>query len=150
MQLARRARMYGGSVTNRLTRQRDHANREVDVENPAPGVVVGDPAAERRADDGRHDDTRAISRHGCPALFDGAGLAARPGRWAACRLLPPPAPCRMRAGGRSWRRASLLREDDGIGDEIAGEDPGGFVLAGREAAGDVRQRHLRLRSPVPL
>src|SRR5205823_5754898 len=28
-------------------------------------------------------------------------------------------------------------EDDGVGDEIAGEDPGGFVGGGREGAGDV-------------
>ncbi len=30
-------------------------------------------------------------------------------------------------------------EDDGIGDEVAGEDPGGFVVRGGEGAGDVGQ-----------
>ena len=30
-------------------------------------------------------------------------------------------------------------KDDGVGYEIGGEDPGGFVLRGAEAAGDVRQ-----------
>ena len=31
-------------------------------------------------------------------------------------------------------------EDDGVGDEIAGEHPGGFVGGGGEAAGDVGER----------
>ncbi len=30
-------------------------------------------------------------------------------------------------------------KNDGVGDEIGGEDPGGFLLRGAEAAGDVRQ-----------
>ncbi len=30
-------------------------------------------------------------------------------------------------------------EDDGVGDEIAGENPGGFVVGGGEGAGDVRE-----------
>ena len=30
-------------------------------------------------------------------------------------------------------------EDDGIGDEIAGEDPGGFVGRGAERSGDIRE-----------
>jgi hypothetical protein len=31
-------------------------------------------------------------------------------------------------------------EDDGVGDEVAGEDPGGFVVGGGERAGDVGER----------
>ena len=32
------------------------------------------------------------------------------------------------------------RQDDGVGDEVAGEDPGGLVGGGGERAGDVGQR----------
>ena len=33
-------------------------------------------------------------------------------------------------------------QDDGVGNQVGGEHPGGFVDAGREAAGDVRQRDV--------
>ena len=33
-------------------------------------------------------------------------------------------------------------KDDGAGYEVAGEDPGGFVLAGAERAGDVGERYV--------
>jgi hypothetical protein len=33
-------------------------------------------------------------------------------------------------------------QDDRVGHEVGGEHPGGFVGAGREVAGDVRQRNI--------
>ncbi len=38
-------------------------DRDVDVENPAPGEVLGEPAAERRPDDRAHDHRCAPDRH---------------------------------------------------------------------------------------
>ena len=34
------------------------------------------------------------------------------------------------------------RQHDGVGDQVAGQDPGGLVGAGRQVAGDVRNRHV--------
>ena len=42
---------------------RERAHRQVEVEDPAPGVVVGDPAAERGPEDGREDDAQPKCRH---------------------------------------------------------------------------------------
>ena len=37
--------------------------RDVDVEDPAPGVIVGDIAAQRRPEDRRDDDGHAVHGH---------------------------------------------------------------------------------------
>jgi predicted transcriptional regulator len=137
---------------------------DVDEEDPAPGVVVGDPAAERGADGGREDDRHAIDGEGLAALVrresvgeDGllAGLQA-----AAAGSLEHAEEDEERERGREaaehgadaeQRDADHVealateeadevgahREDDGVGDEVGGQDPGGFVLGGAEAAGDV-------------
>src|SRR5271166_2280780 len=43
--------------------QGQHTYRKVEVEDPAPGVVVGDEAAERRTENGREDDAEAERCH---------------------------------------------------------------------------------------
>ena len=47
------------------------ADGDVDVEDPAPGVVVGDPAAEGGAEDGRAHDGDGVDGHGHAALVAG-------------------------------------------------------------------------------
>src|SRR5271166_5918053 len=42
---------------------RKYAHRQVEIEDPAPGVVVGDIAAERGAENGREDDAEPKRRH---------------------------------------------------------------------------------------
>ena len=49
--------------------ERQHADRQIDEEDPVPVVVVGDPAAERGADGGRHHDGHAVHREGHAAFF---------------------------------------------------------------------------------
>ena len=41
----------------------DHPHRHVDVEHPAPAVIVGQPAPERRTDNRAQYDTHAPDRH---------------------------------------------------------------------------------------
>jgi hypothetical protein len=41
----------------------EHAGRQVDEEHPAPAVIVGQPAAERRPDDRPEDHAHAPDRH---------------------------------------------------------------------------------------
>jgi hypothetical protein len=53
----------------RSQQQGTNAHRNVDQENPAPGVVVGDPSAERRAHHGREHHAHAVHRHGDALLF---------------------------------------------------------------------------------
>ena len=69
--------------------ERDDADRDVEEEDPAPGVVVDDPAADGGAEHGRDDDGHAVNREGHAALLrregvgeDGllAGLEAAAGR----------------------------------------------------------------------
>ena len=44
--------------------QRQRANRKVQIKNPAPAVVVGDPSAERRPKNRRQQNADAERRHG--------------------------------------------------------------------------------------
>ena len=44
--------------------QGDQTARDVDVKNPAPGIIVGEPAANDRSHHGCHDHAHHIGRHG--------------------------------------------------------------------------------------
>ena len=115
---------------------------------------------------GAHDDGEAVHGEGLAALFGREGIGEDGllggGEAAAADALQDAAEDeqRQRRGDAAERGADaeerdadhveLLapdegghvgagRKDDGVGDEVGGEDPGGFVLRGAEAAGDVRQ-----------
>ena len=49
--------------------ERQHADRKIDVEHPAPIEIVGEIAAERRSQDRPHHDADAPERHRRPALL---------------------------------------------------------------------------------
>src|ERR1700722_2253963 len=144
--------------------QRHDADRDIDEEDPAPAPVIGDPAAERRADGGRGDDGHAVEGEGCCALcggesvdedglFDGSEAAAtysleyaeedeEAEAWR--ETAEEGADCEERDANHVIALAAKKaaeprgkREHDGVGDEIAGEHPGAFVGADGEAAGDV-------------
>ena len=146
--------------------ERDQANGDVDEEDPVPVEVVGDPAAECGADGGGDDYGHSIDGEGLTALFDREGvgedgLFARGQASAACTLQD----ARDDEQGEGVRDAAEERadgeerdadhvealpahavgepagdgQDDGAGDEVTGEDPGGFFGAGAESASDVGQ-----------
>ena len=149
--------------------QREHADRHVDEEDPVPGEIVGEPAADRRPDRGRHDDRDTVDREGLGALLRRKrvgqdGLLARHHAAAAQALQDAEEdqerqagrqPAQQRAHGeqRHAQHVEALasdhaqepaadRHDHGAGDQIGGDHPGTFVDAGRQAAGDVAQRHI--------
>jgi hypothetical protein len=144
------------------------ADREVDEEDPAPGVVVGDPPAEGRAEDRRHDDAHGKRRHGrappggLEALHEDR-LRDRLEGPAAQPLEDPRHDQHAEAGGpsaegggqreeaRADHQDALASEpvaepggdgeDRRVGQEVAREHPGGLLGRRREAAADVRQGH---------
>ena len=66
---------YGGSLNQpRVSSKRQNADGHVDVKNPAPTVVVGDPAAERRADRRRQHHGHAIYRESHAAFLGRKGI----------------------------------------------------------------------------
>ena len=142
------------------------ADGDVDVENPAPTVAVGEPAAEDGAEKRRDHDAESPEAHGFAAVlwregFEEDGLR----NWleaAAARALNDATDDQERkrgsestregsdgeAGDREHEHAFAAevigepageRKNDGVGDEVGGERPGGFVNGGGEAAGDVRE-----------
>ncbi len=142
----------------------EDADGDVDVEGVAPGVGVGEPAAEGGAEDGGHDDSEGEDGHGGPAFggwegFEEDGLGERLESSAACALHDAGQQQDGQGRGGSTGEAGdgedddagekkafaaefegepvAGRENDGVGDEVAGEDPGGFVVRGREGACDV-------------
>ena len=59
----------------RLVRTMDtNAHRDIEEEDPAPRVVVGDPAADGRPDGGRHHHGHAINSESDTALFRREGI----------------------------------------------------------------------------
>jgi len=55
----------------RSEKERKDADGNIDEEDPAPGVVIRNPAAERRSDDGRDDDPHAVDGHAHALFFAG-------------------------------------------------------------------------------
>ncbi len=146
-----------GGVMNELVdhEQREDADRDVDVEGVAPGVGVGEPAAEGGAEDGGDDDTEGEDGHGGAAFGGREGLeedGLREGlEGASAGSLDDAREEHEGEGGggsageagdgedgdaghEEALAAELERapvaggEDDGVGDEVGGEDPGGLVV----------------------
>ena len=149
----------------------EDADGNIDVKGVAPAEGVGEPAAQRGAEHRRDDDAEAVSGHGHASVFAGGKLSSRIDCESGCSA-PPPAPCMTRAsrmtpseGAAPQKNDAMVkmmtqmmqealaaeaagepvggRQDDGVGDQVAGQHPGGFGVGGREAAGDVGQRHRR-------
>ena len=165
---SRRLRIFGevGRVFDEAIGEieREDADRDVEEEDPAPGVVVDDPAADGGAEDGGRDDGDAVHGEGHAAFLrregvgeDGllAGLQAAAGR----ALQDAEEDEHAERGRESAEQRGDGEEEDaghvealaadavgdpaadgqhhGVGDQVAGEDPGGFVGAGGERAADV-------------
>jgi len=146
--------------------ERQEAHGEIDEEDPVPVEVVSNPAAEGGADGRRDDDGHAVDGEGLATLLDGEGvgedgLFAGGETAASCSLedagddehgegLGDAAEERTDHEQRNTDHIEAFSaeaigepagdgQDDGAGDKIAGEDPGGLFLASAEGAGDVRK-----------
>ena len=165
---------YGGSKTNSFVMMIEAMpTGQVDVEDPAPAVVVGEPAAEHRTEDGRHHDAEAPEAHRLAAVAAGGKASSSTACESGCSA-PPVAPCMMRKThqhGQGRREAAQERgdreaddgqheqplaaevvrqpaghgQDDRVGHQVRRQRPRGFVDGGRQAARDVRQRHVHHR-----
>ena len=149
--------------------QRDDADREVDVEHPAPAVVLGDPPAEHRAKDWRDNNAESPEAHRAPALLrlerlEQHGLRERLKRSARRALNDAEDHERrqVRSSSAEKRRerearsrpheqtlaAELARQPAGhrqnnrVGNQIRRQRPRRFVGRCRQIARDVRQRHV--------
>ena len=144
--------------------EREDADGDVDEEDPTPVVVIGDPAAKDGPDGGGGDDGYRVEGEGGGAfsrregvyedgLFDGGEAAA------ADALQDAREKHNAQGGGDSAEEGcdgeerhaghvvGLAAEDagepgghgqnDGVGDEVGGKDPGDFVVGAAETAGDV-------------
>src|SRR5271155_1181894 len=146
--------------------ERDEADGDVDVKNPAPAVVVGDPAADGGTDRGRDYHGHAVHGEGHAAFGEREcvgedGLLAGLQDAATRTLQDAKENQHPEAGSETAQEAAAGEErdaghieafaahaggepgadgkDDGVGDEVAGEHPGGFVGTGAEGTGDVRE-----------
>ena len=142
----------------------EDADGDVEKEQPAPAGVVDDPAADGGAEGGSEDDGHAVDGEGHAAFLgregvgeDGllAGLEASAGQ----ALEDAEEDEHGEGRGESAEQRGESEEgdaahvepftpdavgdpaadgqDDGVGDEVAGEDPGGFADAGAQGAGHV-------------
>ena len=147
----------------------EEADGQVDVEDPAPGPVVRDPPAQRRPEDGPHHDADAPDGHGEAALahredLPQDGLGQRDQGPAPNTLEHPCNDEKGQVGGQPReegadredrgadqkepaapdvaREPSRGGDDDGVGGQIGGDDPGHFLHAGRQRALHVREDHV--------
>ncbi len=149
--------------------KRQQPNRNVDEKDPAPGEVVGNPAAQGGPDGGRQHRDQPVESKSLAALVglervghDGLGhglKAAAPGSLQDAE--------QQQHGQRKRRTAKKTgdgkdddtkeekilashhagrpraqRKDDGVRHQVARQNPGSLVGAGSQAAGDVRQGHV--------
>ncbi len=147
----------------------DDADRQIDQEHPMPGIIVGEPGAQRRAHDRPEHHADAPDRHRRAALLQRIGveqhrLRQRHQRGAGHALQQAEQHhlldvLRQRAQERSDGEAGdaddeqLLaaeavghpadrRGHDGGGDDIGGEHPVDLVERGRQRALHIRQRDV--------
>ena len=156
----------GGGIDNVAVdhEERRAADRDVDVEGVAPGVGVGEIAAEGGTEDGGDDDSEGEDGHG-GAAFGGREAFEQDGlgdglEGAAAGALDDAGEEDKAEGGcgsagegsdredghaahkkafaaESEREPVRRGEDDGVGYKVGGEDPGSLVVGGGERAGDV-------------
>ena len=99
----------------------EQTDRDIDEEDPAPGVVVGDPSAQRGTDDRSNDHAHTVNGHG-HALFgagkalDQDGLRDRLQSAAASTLQHPEQHQQRQAGGHAAKKGA---DDE---DEHAGHE----------------------------
>jgi len=144
--------------------ERDDSDRDVEEEDPAPGIVVDDPAADSGAEDGCGNDSDSVHGEGHAAFLRREGV----GEDGLLAGLEASAGCSLenaeedehgeREGESAEQRGEGEKEDaghvealapdavgdpagdgqdHGVGDQIAGENPGGLFDAGGEIAADV-------------
>ena len=145
--------------------QREDANRKIEVEDPAPGVVVGDPAAEGGAEDGREDDAEAEGGHGGAVPTGREGLQQnrlgqrlqasageplqhaeedqplqRGGHTAEQRGEGKPSHARHQhaAAPEAVRQPSRHGKNDGVGNQVRSDDPGALFHRSAHVPRDVR------------
>ncbi len=150
-------------------RKQDDADRDVDQKDPVPGEVVGDPAAQGRADRRSEDDGDAVEGEGHAAvtrresvgenglrhrLQPAAGQAlqgAKGDEQPEARRQPAEQRGHTEAGdaghveplaAEDAGQPAADRQDDRVGNQVRGQDPGRLFLARRQAAGDVLQRDV--------
>ncbi len=140
----------------------------VDVESPAPRVLVGQPPSQRGSQDGRNHDAERKNGHRGPTFFRRKAFE----QYRLGERLQCPAPGALHCAGdqnhsqtrrraadkgrnredhnagdeealasESQRKPAAGRQDDGVRDQVAGENPRRLIRGGGETARDMRKRH---------
>ncbi len=149
--------------------KREQADGNVDIKNPAPAIIVGDPAAQRGTDRGSHHHRHSVNgkRHaalGRRKCIRKDGLLARlqasaPGALQDAEKHQQPEARRQPAKETARREKRHARhvealapesrgqpradgQHDAVGNQIARQNPGGLVGASPKAARDMRQRDI--------
>ena len=124
----------------------EHADRHVDVEDPAPGEIGDDEAADRRARAPGPSSAGTVSQ----------AIAATSSCFAAVRsstsrptgtIIAPPMPCRTRAATRNAERIGAAAQDraDGEHRDRGAEHRARAVAVGDPAAGRDEHREADSR-----
>src|ERR1700686_8493 len=150
--------------------ERNDADRNVDEENPAPTEVVRDPTSKRGTDCRSHHPCDAINSK-CHAPLGGSERVRKDVlltrlQASATRALKNAEDDQHRKierkstqrgadgeqrnaahvktlAAHNRREPATQRQHDCVRNEIRGKYPRAFILTSREAAGNVRQRHVR-------
>jgi len=145
---------------------RENADGDIDVKGVAPTEGIGKPAAQGGPDHRGHHDAESVGGHGHGTLgygkaFEEDGLREGLQGSAACSLHHPGQQDDAQGGGGAAEKRgdgedgdadeqeALAAEaagepvgggqDNGVGDQVAGEHPGSLGVRGGERAGDVGQ-----------
>ena len=147
---------------------REHADRDIDVERIAPAIRVGQPAAKRWPQHRRDDHAESEQRHRRTALGRRKTLQQdRLREWLQRSTARSLQHARNQQHGQRRRGSTeerrngeqhharhqkplapeaqrepvARRKNDGVGDQVAGQHPGRFGVRRGERPCDIRQRH---------
>ncbi len=156
---------------------RDGPDRKIEIENPAPGVVVGDPAAQRGTEDRRENDAQAECGHRRAVPLrreslqqDGLGKRLQSAAGQALQNAEKDEP--LQACGHSAQQGSegkardaghqdaptpeavrqpaRHRQDDGVRHQIRGDNPSAFLHRRAHVSRDVRYGDVHHRGVEDL
>ena len=159
-----------GIVEQEVARhERQRADRQIDIEDPAPVVIIREVAAQRRPDDRREQGGDAEHRHGRSLLLPREGIqqdalaaglqsaAGQPlqhaeqdqliqaGRHAAQTRAERENADRQHkvvAATEAGGKPAADRQDGGVGRQVTGDHPLAVDDGRRQAAGDIPQRDV--------
>ena len=117
----------------------ENANRDIDIEDPAPAITVSKPSSQDGTKHWRNHDAQPPETHSLAAILrrkdfhqNGLGERLQSASTGSLNTL----------ASKEVRQPSRHGKNDGVGNQIRSQRPGCFIRSCRKASSNVRQRDV--------